>query len=54
MDAWNLHARQIQAAGVVILCDFCDLTVGDQNEYDDMRDYSIWVSERADGLTLTQ
>ena len=34
MDAWNLHARQIQAAGVVILCDFVDLTIGDQNEYD--------------------
>jgi len=31
----------------VILCDFGDLTIGDQNEYDKLitvRDYSIWVS----------
>jgi hypothetical protein len=28
----NVHARQIHAAGVVILG---DLTIGDQNEYDD-------------------
>jgi hypothetical protein len=34
IDAWNLRARQIHAAGVVILCAFGDLTIGDQNEYD--------------------